>query len=616
MNELNLDQIYNPKIYWIEKNNINTEHKLKHLGFEIKKINNANTDNLSPQSNSISRLDIQNYIEEKLNYDIYLFNEIDSALKYLLQLKFVETIIIVNNDLYNKFIKEFKKKLVEITIIPKIFIYSPENKASSILINNKIKKFYSYGVITSVHQLKAVLNSLGKKKAINLKNSSPITSVDDKLIFDQITDKKDLAFQAFYKVFIFNEKKSSNCESLCCCCRRTGDTKRPGASAKNQKMGDKDCQFAPIDNEEFIQKMSEEFGNDKTYNELLNQINDISDIPIELLSKYYIRLYTLDGNFYRKMKIDLLDDKNNQSDMVYIPYIKTLYEGLEKGALTSCDDKTLYSAQKLSEKQIEDLEKYKKSKKEGYPISTVFSKSFLSFSKEETIAKRFLVNGKNAILSIRYEKNEKNEKTKKILFSQADIEELSVFKEKEVLFFPFSAFGVDEFYKDNDEIYKLKLIYLGKFIEEFLDKKNFSLPQTKFKNEFMKSGLGNQKKINSEIKMNEVIQKYEQYQTKNSKCNKKCFLWLLVLILVLVVPLVAYFVKKKSEDCSGGYYYSTSESKCLPCNEGYYSEKGSKYCTRCNYGESSNSGSATCFLCPAGSYSDYFTVTCTNCSKG
>ena len=86
MNELNLDQIYNPKIYWIEKNNINTEHKLKHLGFEIKKINNANTDNLSPQSNSISRLDIQNYIEEKLNYDIYLFNEIDSALKYLLQL--------------------------------------------------------------------------------------------------------------------------------------------------------------------------------------------------------------------------------------------------------------------------------------------------------------------------------------------------------------------------------------------------------------------------------------------------------------------------------------------------------------------------------------------------
>ena len=132
MDELNLNQIYNTNIFWIEKNNINTEHKLKHLGFKVKKINNTNTNNLSPQSNSISRLDIQIDIEEKLNYDIYLFNKVDSSMIYLLQLKFEETIIIVNKDLHNKFIKEFKKKLVDIKIIPKIFIYSLFNYFFSI----------------------------------------------------------------------------------------------------------------------------------------------------------------------------------------------------------------------------------------------------------------------------------------------------------------------------------------------------------------------------------------------------------------------------------------------------------------------------------------------------
>ena len=46
---------------------------------------------------------------------------------------------------------------------------------------------------------------------------------------------------------------------------------------------------------------------------------------------------------------------------------------------------------------------------------------------------------KNAILKII--KAEKNYD----LYTHADIENLSVFKEKEVLFFPFSAFGIDKF---------------------------------------------------------------------------------------------------------------------------------------------------------------------------
>ena len=141
----------------------------------------------------------------------------------------------------------------------------------------------------------------------------------------------------------------------------------------------------------------------------------------------------MEGNFYKKMKMDLLDDNINlKKFQFYIPYIKTLYEGLEKEALKTYVGKELYSAQLLSEQQIQQLKNFKKNRvTNDLPISIVYSKSFLSFSKVKSEAENFM-NNKNAILTIVKSENKYD------LLTHADIENISDFKkEREVLFFPF-----------------------------------------------------------------------------------------------------------------------------------------------------------------------------------
>ena len=58
----------------------------------------------------------------------------------------------------------------------------------------------------------------------------------------------------------------------------------------------------------------------------LNSLKSVSDIPIELLCKYYTRIYTdNDSYFYSNINKDLRENKRNN----YLSYIKVLYEGVK-----------------------------------------------------------------------------------------------------------------------------------------------------------------------------------------------------------------------------------------------------------------------------------------------
>ena len=81
------------------------------------------------------------------------------------------------------------------------------------------------------------------------------------------------------------------------------------------------------------------------------------------------------------------------------------------------------------------------------PGAIVFSRAFLSFSKEKKIAENFLNNNSNdnkdmhKVLFIL----DKDEKVDYNLGTHVDIEKISYFpNEKEVLFFPFSSFEIKE----------------------------------------------------------------------------------------------------------------------------------------------------------------------------
>ena len=65
--------------------------------------------------------------------------------------------------------------------------------------------------------------------------------------------------------------------------------------------------------------------NNKIIKKLFNSIISMKNIPIEILSKYYARLYTIESDFYRNLNRDLgLNRMNN-----YLPYIQVLYEGVK-----------------------------------------------------------------------------------------------------------------------------------------------------------------------------------------------------------------------------------------------------------------------------------------------
>ena len=358
MEVLNHTKLY---INWID-NNINNNENMKYL-----KQLGYNNNNIIVNNHIMSEANIcaPNINDQNLLYETEAFQNVESFIDYLknniyVGRRFKETIIIVSGRLFKKFVKEFNKNLKYIYIIPKIIVFTKGNFSYPENIPNK--KFYKYGGIKKTfNEIKNFIDSeLRRWESYPLQNqllSSDLikSEINDELIFDPIKDSKELVLPMFYQILL---------------------------------------DLSTIDNNKFINDLYEKYKNDKNYVGLLNQIKEIPDIPIDLLSKYYIRMYTIEGDFYKKMKIELLgNNKENYKDY-YSPYIKTLYKSLHNKALDQYIDKELYSAQLLSDNQIKDLNNFKKKRINNLPMSNVFTKSFISFSKELAVAENFLNNGK------------------------------------------------------------------------------------------------------------------------------------------------------------------------------------------------------------------------------
>ena len=179
---------------------------------------------------------------------------------------------------------------------------------------------------------------------------------------------------------------------------------------------------------------------------LLITIKNILNIPIELLSKYYARLYTIESNFYKDINKDLRENKKEN----YLPYIKVLYEGIILRSLKLASDTILYRGGKLLNKEIDIIKDYLNKKIEGLPGAIIFSKTFLSFTKNKKIAEEYLENEEDdkELIKVLFIL-EKDNKMDYSLSTHADIENISVNpKEKEVLFFPLSTFEIKEINKN------------------------------------------------------------------------------------------------------------------------------------------------------------------------
>ena len=263
------------------------------------------------------------------NAKISCFKNVMDVLILIKKIKFSETNIIINGSIYNDFIEKFEEKLTDIFIIPKIIIFT-SNKERFIEnnknYNNKNNSFYNLGGIqTSFNDIKNfILKPLSKP--INKKDREE----ENQLTFEYIDRKEKLVLPLLYKSLI--EVTSTD------------------------KI------------EKYTEYLYNKYSENKEIKKLLYSIKNISDIPIELLSKYYTRLYSIESPFYNDINKEL---RGNEKDK-YLSYIKLLYEGVKLRSLPLASNNILYRGSKISNDEIIKIKEYLKNKIKCLPGDIVF----------------------------------------------------------------------------------------------------------------------------------------------------------------------------------------------------------------------------------------------------
>jgi len=412
----------------------------------------------------------------KLFFNVRLLKNVDEAIERMKYILFEETKIIISDNLYPEFIKQFNENINNMCFAPKIIIFTKNKK--TFFENNKDfhnNTFYNFGgVVDTFEEVKTFL----KKENID----------DAQLSFEYIDKKEKLLLPLFFKTLI-------------------------------DKISNEDMQ-------KYTSSLYDDYSKNEKIKDLLGSIKNISNIPIEILSKYYARLYTAESDFYKNINKDLVLNKKEKC----LPYIKTLYEGVKLKSLPLANKNILYRGAKISNNELKKINDYIHNKIDGLPISIVFSKSFLSFTKDKSVANYFLSYGKkdknlsNVLFIL-----EKDDNLEYNLSTHADIENISFRpEEREVLFFPFSSFEIKDIKETtigNEKRYEINLLYLGKYLKDIENDENIiinekEIPDSEFKKQLIEVGLIKKEKIqktNSKILYNS----YKEYKKDINDINNR-----------------------------------------------------------------------------------------------
>ena len=192
----------------------------------------------------------------------------------------------------------------------------------------------------------------------------------------------------------------------------------------------------------------------------------IKDIPHEIVTKFFLRAYTEETSFCYELNKLLM----KQSGKYYQTFIKLMFEGLFNKSLSISLDDCLYRGTKMTRNEIDKIiklyDQWNKKGDKSIPSFLLYSRCFLSFSKDENQILKFIGKTDEKFYGIVFILKNKDNLINNIT-SNADIEFLSSYSiEKEVLFFPFSCFCLENISKDNFkgiDCVIISLGYLGKY---------------------------------------------------------------------------------------------------------------------------------------------------------
>ena len=470
-----------PILIWIDKNVNNNENK----EYKEKIINN-------------------------LNYKIYSFDSVSKAIDFLKKIEFIKTYIICSGKAYIIFIKKFIENINKFMICPKIIIFTSDKKKylemnqnnNDLFLNHS---FYNSGGIEDIYEeiekfLKNEINIYNSqfdlssnhdlidmfpnayKTNLNLptkilQNINNIQNNQNYLIKnDELNSYKqsDSNLINNYQQKEANNKKIAQNNIINRQLRF--DNSYDSVKFNFEYIPDKNYLILPIYLSFYIRKlqkkqirqfnkyMLEKYSKEEKIVDLFKQINDMKDIPNEIISKYWARAYTLESPFYEEMNDDLRSGKINK----YLSYIQMMYEGIKIKSFYFKPKKKLYRGTYFDEKEISIIQNYINSENNDLPRAIIYSKSFFSFSLNKKVAMTFI---DNALLIIEdFIEEERN------CSGCASIEKFSYFKkEEEILVFPFSSFEiknknlekVEDKSKKNGYYYIIYLSYLGKYEKLF-----------------------------------------------------------------------------------------------------------------------------------------------------
>ena len=482
-------------------------------------------------------IDYLKEFEKKKSYDIYTFKNEDDGLKKIKEIKFRKTFIIISGSSYHDFILKFINQINNIYIIPIIIIFT-KDKNSFIENNKDIKEiidneFYNLGGIQS--EFESIKNFIEKsnetKNYFQSNNSiSHSKNIDEKFFIIEKIDKiEQLFLPLYYKTLI--EINSS--EDFC----------------------------------EFHKILMEKYSNEQIHN-LLFQLILVKEIPNEILSKVYSRILTIESNFCNDLHYQLLEGNTN----TFNPFIRVLFEGIKINSLLTSSDKNLYYSTYLNEDEINLMKDYLKNKNKDFPSFIIFSKTFISFTKNKELAEQKISKNKINKIPVLF-LLEKNDLINKNLFTHFDIENVSLYpNEKKVLFLPFSSFEVKEIKELSEDgrcIIQISLDYLNKYDSILRNyNKNINLnqiiPSSLYKDEFIKFNIFSNSNFSS-LTINELLNYVKNYKNEiisvyeinETKINKE----------------ITFFQKNKNDIEDNSELY-LNDKKITFCNKYKFQNQG------------------------------------------
>ena len=274
-------------------------------------------------------------------FDVY------SGIEVLKSIKFKCLYVIISGSMFTEFIKIFKENLNQIVCIPIITIFTLDRKKCQKYENVNHPFYNSGGIHVQYHELIQTFIKFDSIIKIKIeKNIFKPKFTNDCFNFEKIDSIPKLYFPFIYSKLI-------------------------------EKIDDKEIY-------EFNKNILKY--DDEKISKLIYPLTFLNKIPVEILVKFWLRIYTLETDFYGSMNCKMMKLKGKEFNI----FIKLIYFSLNNKLLKNRCDIIFYRGDILNNDELISI--INKTNSDSIKDKLIYSRRFLSFSSSKEVSENFIKN--------------------------------------------------------------------------------------------------------------------------------------------------------------------------------------------------------------------------------